>query len=145
MTTLEDGMRKKIQAELTGVLRWIASLRGEPRPEELESGGDNTPISEEMDAAQVVEEVELRTQLVDWLVQRAGLLEDALRHLREGTYGLCAGCGAPIHRARLEALPEAALCLRCQEMNELCRPTGPPTGYGWSETAQALDESADKE
>ncbi len=145
MTTFEDGIRRKLQADLAGVLRWIASLRGEPRPEELESGGDNTPISEAVDAAHVVEEVELRTQLVDWLVQRAGLLEEALRHLREGTYGLCSGCGAPIHRARLEALPEAALCLRCQEMNELSRPMQPPTAYGWSETARALDESAEQE
>ncbi|MBA7707673.1 RNA polymerase-binding transcription factor DksA [subsurface metagenome] len=32
----------------------------------------------------------------------------------EGTYGLCDACGQPIDPARLEALPEASLCLSCK-------------------------------
>lgn len=42
----------------------------------------------------------------------------ALRRLQDGTYGLCAHCGHPIARARLEALPAAAFCRDCQAVAE---------------------------
>ena len=38
---------------------------------------------------------------------------EALLRLEKGTYGLCQGCGRPIARRRLRALPEAADCVRC--------------------------------
>ncbi len=38
----------------------------------------------------------------------------ALEKLDEGTYGVCDVCGGPIGEGRLEAMPEATRCLRCQ-------------------------------
>lgn len=37
----------------------------------------------------------------------------ALARLQDGTYGTCVGCGVEIAPARLEARPEAALCINC--------------------------------
>jgi DnaK suppressor protein len=37
----------------------------------------------------------------------------AVERLAEGTYGLCSNCGAEIPPERLEALPEAVLCISC--------------------------------
>lgn len=37
----------------------------------------------------------------------------ALRRLAAGTYGTCLRCRSRIAKARLEALPEAALCADC--------------------------------
>ena len=48
-------VRERIAGELNRVGRWVASLRGETRPQEWEAGGDNTPLSEAADAAQVIE------------------------------------------------------------------------------------------
>jgi RNA polymerase-binding transcription factor DksA len=45
---------------------------------------------------------------------RAHDLEQALERIRSGTYGVCASCHGPIHRERLEALPETEVCLKCQ-------------------------------
>jgi len=45
-------------------------------------------------------------------------VDDALRKFDEGTYGACEQCGQPIDWARLEALPAARLCIRCQELRE---------------------------
>ncbi len=42
-------------------------------------------------------------------------IEAALRRMDEGGYGLCAMCGGAIGRGRLEAIPEARLCLECVE------------------------------
>lgn len=37
----------------------------------------------------------------------------ALARIEDGTYGECVRCGADISLARLEARPEAALCIDC--------------------------------
>jgi RNA polymerase-binding protein DksA len=41
-------------------------------------------------------------------------VEDALKRMREGTYGTCLHCGAEIDSARLRAMPMASLCFSCQ-------------------------------
>ena len=41
-------------------------------------------------------------------------IDAALTRVHAGTYGLCESCGNPIPEARLEALPEAALCVACK-------------------------------
>jgi DnaK suppressor protein len=38
-------------------------------------------------------------------------IDDALRKLDEGTYGICEECGKPIDEARLEAVPWARYCV----------------------------------
>lgn len=39
--------------------------------------------------------------------------ERALERIAAGTYGDCLACGAPIAAGRLEARPEASLCISC--------------------------------
>ena len=45
-------------------------------------------------------------------------VESALAGFEDGTYGLCRDCGRPIDLARLEALPYAQFCLKCQSKQE---------------------------
>lgn len=45
-------------------------------------------------------------------------VQAALDRIGAGEYGLCTECEAPIGLARLEVLPEAAHCIRCQEKAE---------------------------
>lgn len=40
-------------------------------------------------------------------------IELALRRIDDGTYGSCSKCGSAIGAARLEALPDASLCIAC--------------------------------
>jgi DnaK suppressor protein len=42
-------------------------------------------------------------------------LERALAHLDDPDFGLCCECEEPIASARLMALPETELCIRCAE------------------------------
>lgn len=42
------------------------------------------------------------------------LVENALQRLGDGTYGLCLQCGEAIALRRLEALPWAERCVRCE-------------------------------
>lgn len=47
-------------------------------------------------------------------------IEDALKRMENGTYGICEDCNEKIDPARLEALPWATTCLRCRAK----RPSG---------------------
>ena len=44
-------------------------------------------------------------------------VNEALARIEDGTYGFCQMCGKPIPQARLEAIPEAELCLNCADKN----------------------------
>lgn len=45
---------------------------------------------------------------------RVAEIDAALARVQAGTYGLCESCGKPIPHARLEAVPEATLCVSCK-------------------------------
>jgi DnaK suppressor protein len=48
----------------------------------------------------------------------AALIDEALRRIGAGTYGMCAMCGEEIPVARLDAVPWASLCLKDQERED---------------------------
>ena len=68
-------------------------------------------------------------------------IEEALKRLEHGTYGLCGNCEKPIRKERLEAVPFARLCIQCQSLIEKDRrrPVQPTAVF--SETA---DEDAEE-
>ena len=43
-------------------------------------------------------------------------VEEALRRVDEGSFGVCQECEEPISAKRLQALPWAKFCVRCQEL-----------------------------
>ena len=45
-------------------------------------------------------------------------LDDALKKIEEGTFGICEDCKCIIAKNRLRAVPQARLCVRCQEKKE---------------------------
>jgi DnaK suppressor protein len=45
-------------------------------------------------------------------------IDEAIRKIAEGTYGICEECGEQISEKRLQVLPAATLCIDCQENKE---------------------------
>ena len=45
-------------------------------------------------------------------------LNQAIERMRKGTFGECAECGNDIEPKRLEAIPWARYCLKCQDLRE---------------------------
>jgi RNA polymerase-binding protein DksA len=45
-------------------------------------------------------------------------IDEALRRLYSGAYGVCESCGNPIAKVRLEVVPQARLCRDCKEKEE---------------------------
>lgn len=72
-------------------------------------------------------------------------IDDALRNIEDGTYGICKRCGKEIPKERLEFLPYAENCVHCQnelttlaQHNSIARPVeedvlGYPFGYGYND------------
>ncbi|MCL6480295.1 MAG: TraR/DksA family transcriptional regulator [Firmicutes bacterium] len=46
------------------------------------------------------------------------LVEEALKRVKNGNYGLCVNCGEEIQQKRLEAVPWARYCISCQQKQE---------------------------
>ena len=45
-------------------------------------------------------------------------IDEALKKIEEGKYGICEACKSQISKGRLKAIPYTRLCLKCQEAKE---------------------------
>ena len=61
---------------------------------------------------------EISSQLAEVESQELARTETALERMREGHYGICEMCGNNIPMARLQALPYATCCIKCQREAE---------------------------
>jgi len=100
---------KKEKAQLSEKLRELRAL-GQPSAERREG----SPFGKREEAANEALELEKRLGQEKRLRSALAEIEHTLRKYEAGTYGLCDSCGQPIERARLEALPQANLCLSCK-------------------------------
>lgn len=62
--------------------------------------------------------------LVEIQRQQLTQLDEALARLEGGNYGLCEDCGEIIPEQRLQIVPYAACCVRCQTQREGPAPVG---------------------
>ena len=67
-------------------------------------------------------------------------IDNALRRIEEGAYGLCDGCGCAIEKPRLQALPFARMCVKCQSEQEKGRSRFRPFG---DTIAQGVEQAPD--
>jgi DnaK suppressor protein len=65
----------------------------------------------------------------------AVLIDDALRRIDAGTYGICDECGKQIPLSRLDAVPWATLCIDDQEKEDRRRSAAIPQGGAPSRVA----------
>lgn len=92
---------EEMLAELTARLAHLEADLDEPA--DADSG--ERAVQQEDDAA-----LEGQAALV---AREIASVTRALERIAEGTYGECPKCGADIAPGRLEARPEAALCIDC--------------------------------
>jgi DnaK suppressor protein len=71
-----------------------------------------------VDAALDSVQDEISSQLAEVESRELARIEYALERMRAGQYGICEGCGSNIPMARLNALPYATYCIKCQREAE---------------------------
>ena len=114
-----DDARERIEKELGSVMDRLHQLGGAVVVEEFPGAiGDNSPVADPADRAQVHEGREVTLTTRGLLVERANRLAEALERLRKSQYGICEECGEEIAPARLQAMPEVTNCVRCQGQRE---------------------------
>ena len=72
-----------------------------------------------LDQTQFAAERDLVVSLLNHDTQMSRRLKGALQRMEEGTYGICLACEESIGVKRLQALPWAEFCLRCQERSDM--------------------------
>jgi DnaK suppressor protein len=100
---------KKEKAELLEKIEQLRAL-GQPSAERKEG----SPFGKREEGADEASELEKRLVMVKRLEESLNEVEHALQKYEAGTYGLCDSCGQAIEQARLEAIPQASLCLKCK-------------------------------
>ena len=77
-------------------------------------GREGGPFGKREEGANEAFELEKGLALEEKVRDTLTGIDCALGKYKAGTYGLCDSCGRPIEIARLEALPQATLCLGCK-------------------------------
>lgn len=81
----------------------------------IEKDLEQPPSKDLEDQAVEVENDEVLEEMSVVGIEELRAIDAALDRIKAGTYGICAKCGTPISEARLEAVPQAALCEDCME------------------------------
>jgi len=103
--TLTAAERKKLEDERAQTKIELERLREYMKAEP-------EPTDDEVDLD--VYEREKNLALVRRLEQKLEEINRALQFAKKGAYGICERCGKPIDPARLKALPETTLCVKCK-------------------------------
>lgn len=75
----------------------------------------NTRQGDLADQATGNNEVHIHLKLKQTDAKILQAIEEALRRIEHGTYGICRDCGEPIAPARLRAIPWTRSCISCKE------------------------------
>jgi DnaK suppressor protein len=112
VTTESNMLRSRLESERKHLSEELAQLKASVRP--FDERREGSPFGKREEEATETFELEKRLVLEKRLIDQLAEVDHALRKFKEGTYGLCDVCGQPIDPARLEALPQANLCLSCK-------------------------------
>lgn len=97
----------------TLLLKKRDELLGSLRPEGLSA---NIRTADEVEFAVKSAEQDLYARTADLRSQTLKEIENALKRVSHGSYGICEGCEEEISPARLKAIPWARYCVTCQEL-----------------------------
>ena len=115
-----EHLRKRLEEEKDRLLREIEQLETSGQSSDVRREG--SPFGKREEEATESLELEKRLALEKQLKDHLAEIEHALHKFEEGTYGLCDSCGREIALERLEALPQASLCVECKAKNAKSRP-----------------------
>jgi len=104
--------RERLDSERKRLVSELEQLMAAGRPSEERREG--SPFGKREEEATESQELERRLAVERGIREQLTDLEGALAKVAAGTYGKCEACGKPIEPARIEALPQARLCLTCK-------------------------------
>ncbi len=115
MTTNFSQLRSHLESKRDRLMEELGQLETNVRKiveqRERKTSGSDNGVTDDLELDRYFAR---QKQTIDCLSE----IEYALRKFKQGTYGLCESCTQQINPARLEALPQASLCLSCKSGKE---------------------------
>ena len=106
--------RAKLEDEKKRILEELSQLKASGA-HPMDERREGSPFGKREEEATESMELEKRLALDKRLNSLLTEVERALRKMDDGSYGICDGCHTPIDPARMEALPQAILCMSCRQ------------------------------
>jgi DnaK suppressor protein len=111
-----SAFKQKLETQRADLLAQIAQQRG-GKTSRAEVAAEHFAHNEDSNA-QVSTARDLEFAINEHETAELAAIDEALARINAGTYGHCTECDAKIPDARLDAAPEAARCIGCQEKTE---------------------------
>jgi len=112
VTTNFKELRARLEAERKRLNDELAQLSADAYPQDERREG--SPFGKREEEATEALELEKRLALEKDIRDKLVEIEQSLAKIDEGSYGKCDSCGKDIEPGRLEALPQANLCMSCK-------------------------------
>ncbi len=104
-------IRLRLEKDHKRLTEQLEQLRAS-RP--TDSRREGSPFGKREEEATEAAELENRMALEKRIIEQLAGIDSALDKFEQGSYGICESCGKSIDPARLEALPQATLCMSCK-------------------------------
>jgi len=112
-------LRQLLITERAKLASEIKAIAQETSKSPREASGDLSAYTVHMaDMAADTYERELSMNIVSSEQELLYQIDDALKRLDDGSYGVCQQCNQPIAMSRLKAVPYASMCIQCQRAKE---------------------------
>ncbi len=116
---------KRILEERERILGGLNSLSEDYK------GATDSKAAEFEETAWTERDKEYLSSLISQDIEEMTEVNEALKSIIDGTYGICVDCGQEIPEERLEVKPTAIRCVKCQEKYELRRNAANTGGLGY--------------
>ncbi|HXX39617.1 MAG TPA: TraR/DksA C4-type zinc finger protein [bacterium] len=109
--------RQRLRQELSEMEQHQVKAREEKPVADVSGGYDEDLVDVASEAFEREKGLALESSVQGLLA----MVEEALRRIRTGSYGICTACGQLIDANRLRAIPYTRLCIKCKEREERLR------------------------
>jgi len=113
----EETLRKILLQKKEEMTRSLEDQMGHQFNEDLQKRIDHVLDTGDQAMLDMAEELDL--SLLEMRNKNLKAIKDALQRLKEGTYGVCEGCGTEIPEKRLMVMPFTTYCVDCQQKQEV--------------------------
>jgi RNA polymerase-binding protein DksA len=106
-----DLAKSQLESELKRLQDHLQQIRNSQVTEGRREG---SPFGKREEEATEAAELENRLAQEKNILDQINDIDYALKKIQQGRFGLCENCSQPITPERLEALPQAKLCINCK-------------------------------
>jgi DnaK suppressor protein len=106
-----EHFKQLLETRIAELNRVLATAEQETRASAARHADPADQAAAEYERQSIIHKSNTARQMLKTLTQ-------ALERIRQGSFGECAACGADIEPKRLEVIPWARYCVKCQEAME---------------------------